>query len=156
MSIENQRDLNRYTISIYDFDQSINFLRMAEQYSGDPLVCEALLVSAVIYYCRPFSSNERGSAEASSRMEIDSFADISKDERALHDQCMTIRNKALAHAEWTYYPTQHDSRTNVIASRRYPILSESIEWTSLGELAGKIMGQCDHQRANYLRRPNLT
>ena len=49
--------LNRYTISVYDFEKCIEFLREATKQSAEQLMYEALLICSLIYYCRPFSSN---------------------------------------------------------------------------------------------------
>ena len=152
MSILNEQELNRYSISTQDFEKCIRCLQELDNYSPSSLVFESLLVCAVIYYCRPFSCNERGkNAGAIPRLNMDSFSDITANEKCLHSRCMTIRNKALAHSEWSMYPTRRKPETNVIVSQPYHILSEDIDQASLLTLATKLKEQCHHKRADYAR-----
>lgn len=152
MSIANDQELNRYSISIEDFKRSIEFLKESNKHLPNSLLYESLLICALLYYCRPFSSNEREkNAKATSKINIDSFSDITDDEKSLHNKCMTIRNKALAHSEWSKYPTGRDPKTNVISSREYSILSEGIDRQSLIALVEKLKNQCHHKRADYIR-----
>ena len=143
---------NRCSISIRDFEKSIEFLQEITNHTKGSLPYEALLISALICYCRPFSRNERDkNARAAPKIEFGSFLDITDDEKALHEKCMTTRNKALAHSEWSSYPTAYKQETNVIVSRVYSILSENIDLASLLALSKKLKEQCHDRRADYTR-----
>jgi hypothetical protein len=126
--INNDRELNRYSIALRDFEKTIEFLKQAENHLDNSLVYESLLTCAVLYYYRPFSLNERdASAKATSRISIESFSHLTQDDLALHKHCEALRNKTLAHAEWLSYPTRRCSETGVVVSRVYSILSERID-----------------------------
>jgi hypothetical protein len=61
---------------------------------------EALLIAAIIFYARPFSSNERNKdAKAASRITNQVIDHLSNEEKELHEKIIKLRNKALAHAE---------------------------------------------------------
>lgn len=156
MSVRTDQELNRYSIAVRDFEKTIEFLQEADNQPANLLVFESLLISAIIYYCRPFSSNERNkNAEAISKIKFESFSNISEGERVLHNKCMTVRNKAIAHAEWSNYPTRRDTKNNVISSRVYSLLSDDINWQSLLALSKKLENQCHNYRADYLREKRL-
>ena len=152
MSINSEQEFNRHSITIRDFDKSLEFLREMDNHPSNPLVLESLLICALICYCRPFTSNERTeNANASPRIEFDSFSDITADEKCLHSRCMTIRNKALAHSEWSKYSTRRRPETNVIVSQGYSIFSENIDRALLSAMVNKLMTQCHHRRAEFKR-----
>ena len=107
MPIISEQEFNRHSISIQDFEKCIGFLREMDNHSPDSLVFESLLICALIYYCRPFSFNERSkNAQATPKITIDSFSEITTDEKCLHSRCMTIRNKALAHSRMVQIPDE--------------------------------------------------
>lgn len=150
--IRSDKELNRYSISIIDFEKAIEFLQEAEKFSQDTPAFEALVTAGIIAYCRPFSANELNKkAEAVSKITIESFSYISDKEISLHDLCMKVRNKAIAHSEWLKHPTRRDHQSNIIRGRHYSILSEQIDRVLLVKLARKLYDQCDNFRADYLR-----
>ncbi|MGQ0645312.1 MAG: hypothetical protein ACT4O3_07445 [Elusimicrobiota bacterium] len=156
MPIETENELNRFSIAVRDFEKAISFLDEAQKNSGNPLTYEAFLISAVIHYTRPFSSNEKSStSQASSKINISVFNDLTQDELDIHARCIDIRNKAVAHAEWEYYPTRLDAKSGVISSRSYSIILEQFEWGDLQRLAIKLEHQCHHLRANFARDVRL-
>ncbi|MGH8546744.1 MAG: hypothetical protein ACREX3_24660, partial [Gammaproteobacteria bacterium] len=60
-----------HSIAIRDFEKTVEFLKEIDKHSHDSLLYEALLMSALICYCRPFSWNERGkNAKATKRIEF--------------------------------------------------------------------------------------
>jgi len=68
---------------------------------------EALLISAIVFYVRPFSENEKRSSTSPSdpRVPEEVLSDLSRDELDLHERLKRLRNKTIAHAEWKYHPT---------------------------------------------------
>jgi len=156
MTVRNDQELNRYSISVRDFEKTIEFLKEALGKSSCSVIIESLLMSTIICYCRPFSSNERGKgAKATSKIQLESFSDITESERTLHEKCMAVRNKAIAHAEWTNNPTKRDSETNVICSRAYSLTSDQIDWQALLTLTDKLRKQCHNFRADFLMKKRL-
>lgn len=153
MSDESDLKLNRLTISVHDFEKATGLFQEADKHSTDAVVHEALLTCALIHFCRPFTPNKREKeAQAASKLAIDEFGDLTEDEKALHKQCMEIRNKAIAHAEWSHYPTKRNAKTNVISGRRFSLTAAGINWPALARLTGKLAEQCHNKRAAYVRQ----
>ena len=118
---ERDKTRNRLTISRRVFEKSVSYLgRLAEHQYATPEY-EALLVAAIVFYAGPFSSNEKDShANAQPRIDSLVLAGLTREQLALHERLVLLRNKALCHAEWTQYPTQVDSN-NIIASKPFAI-----------------------------------
>ncbi len=156
MKVCTDKELNRYSISLRDFEKALEFLSKANNHLENDLIRESLLISGLICYCRPFTSNERNkNAQATTRLDFNSFTKMSVADHDLHKQCMLIRNKAIAHAEWSNYPTSRDTETNVICSHIYCLRDENIDWNGLEELANKLRNQCHHLRADFLSEKRL-
>lgn len=146
--------LNRLTISRQDFEKSRQFLEQlaSQQYGSVPY--EALLLSAIVFYARPFSSNEKDkTANAESRIDsavVDQLTDV---ERKLHVLILELRNKAVAHAEWTYHPTNAVGN-GVIASRPFSIWSyfpRTSDIQGFFDLAGKVLMRANHLTADRVK-----
>jgi hypothetical protein len=101
--------LKRHLISKDDFDQAEGFLTGFDQKQTET-VQRALLISAVIAYGRPFSSNELlEDADASSRIPEEPIIEtLSEGQKKLHEQILQLRNKAIAHSESSYNPLEFD------------------------------------------------
>ncbi|WP_139026392.1 hypothetical protein [Methyloversatilis universalis] len=156
-------ELNRYSIAVHDFEQAIKLAEESLLHSPDSLAKEALLFMAVVVYYRPFSQNERssGTGDAVSKLAIDDFAPLSKEELALHDLCKNLRNRALAHAEFAYFPTSHDPESGVIFGKRFSLVSLTVgsqsghgvfDVESFCRLAYKLAARCHTVRANHVLR----
>ncbi len=157
MQIKTEKEFNRYSIAISDFEQTVKFLEESENHKINTRTYQALLTCAIIYYYRPFSQNERNKdSQALSKISITNFENLTEEELTLHEHCKRIRNKALAHAEWSNYPTKLHKNTGVISSRPYNILSEPIGCSELCILSKKLMEQCHHLRADYVRNNRKT
>lgn len=142
---------NRYSISVKDFERAIAFLQEAGKYSSGTLVHEALSFAAIVCYFRPFSPNEKDpNAAATSQLTLSEFQPLSSDEQAVHDKCKELRNKALAHAEFKYYPTRFDPTTGVTASALFSLTRYAPDLNQLAALAQKLALQCHNKRADYV------
>mgnify|MGYP003394940661 CR=1 FL=1 len=98
--------LNRLTISRHDFDKCRDFLAALPAQEYGSINYEALLISAIIFYSRPFSCNEKEKgAQAESRVDTAVLDNLSAEECELHTRILNLRNKAVAHAEWKLHPT---------------------------------------------------
>jgi hypothetical protein len=69
-----------------------------------------------------------------------------------------LRNRVLAHAEYSFYPSSFNTETGVMSRRRSSLMSPIIEngfvvWPFdielLCSLAEKLATQCHHKRADY-------
>jgi hypothetical protein len=96
-----EKRFRRSKISVDDFTQAIEFIKEAQKHQFKSLIHEALLVSAIIYYARPFSGNELDkNALSNARIEKELWDFEDPDEQAFHDRIILLRNKVLAHAEY--------------------------------------------------------
>ncbi len=101
------KKINRLTSAYIDFEDCIRFLDELQHQSYGSTAYEALLISAIIFYARPFSKNEEKNSinPSDSRIPDSVLSELSPDERKLHDRLKKLRNKAIAHAEWSHHPT---------------------------------------------------
>ncbi|TAN43536.1 MAG: hypothetical protein EPN22_09955 [Nitrospirae bacterium] len=106
MSTSNKK-INRLTSASMDFDDCIKFLDALQHQSYSSPAYEALLISAIIFYVRPFSENEKKNSinPSDPRVPDSVLSELSPDEHKLHDRLKKLRNKAIAHAEWSHHPT---------------------------------------------------
>lgn len=150
-----ERAFNRFSIAVYDFEKSIAYAEEAKKHSPGDLAHEALLFSAIICYCRPFSSNEKDQkTPAQSRLRLEDFSQLTPDEHAVHERCEELRNKALSHSEYQFYPTQLKS-SGIIASRPFSLLAHTPRIPALVALARKLANECHNKRAQYVRNKAL-
>ena len=150
MKISTDEELNRFSISVHDFDDSQKFLSESFKYECGSIVQEALLIAAIIYFARPFSFNERDKQpKAIPNLKIDWFSEITQDELDLFITLIDIRNKCLAHAEYTYYPSSIDHATGVLRGRRYSACNSPINVQLFQSLLEKLIEQSHNKRADY-------
>lgn len=143
---------NRFSISLKDFEKANSFLSEARNHGFGGVVHEALTFAAIICYYRPFSPNEKSQpAPATSQLTLADFQPLSSDELAIHEKCKELRNKALAHSEFTYHPTSLDPDTGVISSKLFSLVGLAPDLAKLSVLIGKLMEQCHNRRADYVR-----
>lgn len=150
--MRNDKDLNRWSISVHDFEDSNRYLKEFEMPRVGYTQKEALLTCAVLCHARPFTGNEKKEIDASSKIQISDFQRIAGDMLTLHERIMVARNKAVAHAEWNKYPTRFNPKTKVISSRRYNILSDHFDTKLLFRINEELIQQLHHKRADTLKR----
>ena len=127
----------RSHISAHDFDRAIEFIKEARKHQPKSLIYDALLISAIIYYARPFSPNEYWKnpnplSESTIDKTLTGFEDP-KDQK-LHDEVMILRNKVVAHAEYaagTYSINQMSVESTGQMSIASSIWRASHEWFDL-------------------------
>jgi hypothetical protein len=102
-------------------------------------------------YARPFSSNERGkNPPADSRLATD-LVPFEGAQRALHDQIIEARNKAVAHAESVNNPLQPVT-TNVLATgfvtagRRWHVVNLQVDLDAFEAIAQVMRQLCLNQQ----------
>jgi len=148
------RENNRLIMSVHDLERCQTFLRELTTQIYGTHTYEALLLTSIIFYARPFSSNERDvNAKAASRVSPAVLSDLSEEERNLHNMLLLIRNKAIAHAEWTFHPTGV-TKNHIIQSRPFSIWGYFRGWKdieSFYNLAGKVLLKAHSLIGNNLR-----
>lgn len=149
--------INRLTISRHDLEQCQNFLQQITHQKYGSVTYEALLIAAIVFYARPFSNNERdNNANADSKIKDEVLNQLTSGEHELHAKLLTLRNKAVAHAEWTYHPTGV-SENGIIKSMPFSIwnhFQDSSEIAAFSSLVGKVLLRTHHLTTNKLK--NLT
>lgn len=147
--------INRLTSASLDLENSISFVEELSNQEYGSTAYEALLISAIIFYARPFSGNEKkGSPHPSeSRVPEVVLSELQEEERKLHEEIVSLRNKAVAHAEWSLHPTGV-TNSGVIQAVPFSIWryfkdSEDIE--KLKNLSAKVRLSVQHEQANEVR-----
>jgi hypothetical protein len=149
--VTNEAKFNRFSISLKDFEKTVEFLEEAKKHPINSLVHEALVFTAIVCYYRPFSPNEKyPNPTAASQLSLSDFSPLSEDELAVHEKCKELRNKALAHAEFKYNPTRLDPETGVISSALFSLIGTVPNLAKLAELAQKLITDCHNKRADYV------
>lgn len=142
---------NRFSISLRDFQKTVEFLAEAKNHQFGCLAHEALVFAAIVCYYRPFSPNEKNpNAPAASQLSLSDFSPLSTNELAIHETCKELRNKALAHAEFKYHPTGLDRETGVISSALFTLVGKAPNLEALASLAEKFITECHNKRADYV------
>jgi hypothetical protein len=151
MQIANEQEFNRYSISLFDFEKASECVAEARRRPPNDLVFEALLFMAIITYYRPFSPNEKAKHDlkAKSRLNLEDLIDPSDREKEIHSECETLRNKALAHSEFAYYPTSLNRTTRVISSKPFSLFTQECDLDGLAKLLKKLEEACHSRRATY-------
>ena len=147
--------VNRLTSASLDLENCLRFLDELKNHEYGSTPYEALLVSAVIFYARPFSQNEKKESPHPSETRVpDSvLSGLSQDESTLHKNIVTLRNKAVAHAEWSHHPTGV-SDSGVIKAIQFSIwwhFQGSAKLAQFSSLVSKVRLAVQHEQANELR-----
>ena len=106
MDAATTRRFNRTHISRRDFSKAISFIDAAMLHELHKPEYEALLLGAIVYYARPFSGNERDNPPLSDTRLVLDVEGLLRDDFELHKRLIEIRNKAVAHSEFAYYPVR--------------------------------------------------
>ncbi|MBI5204190.1 MAG: hypothetical protein HZA11_04655 [Nitrospirae bacterium] len=149
MKISTVEELNRFSISVHDLEDSQKFLSESLNYEYGSITNEALLIAAILYLARPFSANEKKKTKAISNLKIEWFSELTQKELALLKALLEIRNKCLAHAEYNFYPAGVDNVTGVLKMRRFSICDSRIDIQLFQSLLSKLIKQAHNKRADY-------
>ena len=94
-------------------------------------VQRALLLSAIVAYCRPFTQNDREpNSKATQQLSINPAKELEPEEYKLHAKLLDLRHKALAHSEYSRKPTGRVMATAtgfLTSSKPFDVLSERID-----------------------------
>src|SRR2546428_7085430 len=109
-SVKLEAQFNRASISNKDFAEAEDYLRAYSDDLADTLR-RALLVSAIVAYARPFTSNDGGTdGFATGTLAGNPKQILSDDELMLHEKILELRNEAVAHSDYTRKPTRFVER----------------------------------------------
>lgn len=151
---DTRKELNRLTISRNDFDKCLEFLSELTSQEYGTIIYESLLLSAIVFYARPFSCNEkRNASKAESRIDLAVVDQLNEEEQQLHDRLLELRNKAIAHAEWTFHPTGV-TESKIIQSMPFSVWKDfrgRAEIDAFLRLVQKVLLRAHHVTADKLR-----
>jgi hypothetical protein len=156
-----EREILRTHISRRDFHKASQFISAASACDNN-VVREALLISAVIYYTRPFSHDEkrRRAIGDSSPLAADAnSAGALIVDRPLHERLLVLRDKAVCEAPEDAGPVELEpSRRGQSAkmvftphglrSRTWSLLKEDIDLGAFSRLVDAMHGQCSERLQN--------
>lgn len=156
MSVNDSKNtINRLTSASLDLEGCVRFLDALEEQTYGTTAYEALLISAVVFYARPFSENEKKSSTSPSDPRVPDavLTGLSESEKKIHEELRILRNKALAHAEWTFHPTGVSSRKviNALPFSIWKWFPGPIEISAFRGLALKVRHAVQNAQANALR-----
>jgi len=146
--------INRLTSASLDLKNCLRFLdELGSQQYGNT-VYEALLIAAIVLYIRPFSKNEKEQSTSPSdpRVPEEVLANLTVGELDLHERLKGLRNKAIAHAEWTFHPTGV-TETRVILAMPFSIWKHfhgSGDILAFQNLARTVRREIQNSQANAL------
>lgn len=132
-----------------DFGDARKFIDAAKAHDESSTEYEALLLAAIICYARPFTNNEGriDNPAVAQKVLIDTVAALDAD-LPLHNELLRMRNKAVAHAESSHYPTGIVSRNPpgaagiIFSSRRWHVLNERIDLEAFRRVAQSMRTAC--------------
>lgn len=147
--------LTRAHISLRDLRKAATFLEQAEKYArkrvnARPLELEALLLSAIVSYAKPFTNNEaRGqNSTADRRLTIDAAQVLNAaDDLRLHEDILKMRNKVVAHSDSEYYPVRwipgvRGMRGSLYHSQTWSVMHEPLDLDAFARIVKKMSAAC--------------
>ena len=144
---------NRYSIALQDFDRANGYATHALNYPINTIEYEALLFAAIICYVRPFSRNEvTNMPQAVVLLRLEDFSTLTDQERHLHDHCLRLRNKALAHSEFEMNPTSLNEETGIVSSRPFSLVAQQVDVHRLAALSARLLEECHKRRGDYISK----
>ncbi|QGX38465.1 hypothetical protein [Permianibacter aggregans] len=115
---------------------------------------EALFLAAIVTYCRSFKkSNSTGMADK--RINVDSIGlfDSELKLKELHERIISLRDQAVAHADWSFHSTEIVEANNMSVLRRSPrpYYSQGISVSEFLKLAAHVSGKCKNLSFDFDR-----
>jgi hypothetical protein len=153
-----EREIVQTHLSRRDFHKASQFISAATACDNN-VVREALLISALVCYTRPFSQNEgqreAGMAAAANR---DGKFGPPEASRPLHDRLIVLRGKTVMEEDADAYPIQLEPSRRGKASkvlftphrfrsRTWSLLKENIDLHAFSQLADDMHGRCSDRLA---------
>lgn len=150
MDATTAKKFKRTHLSSVDFEQAERFIAAAQAQPVASIEHEALLLTAIICYARPFSGNERDRNAAASSDLAPEIVVLKPDDRELHDRILTLRNKAVAHAESKYNPMEfvpiqrsfQGSQGIAMTTRPWQVVEENLDLNRFSRIASEMRQAC--------------
>ena len=145
------KTLTRVHISARDFDKALKFIEAAGKHDVSAIEHEALLLSAILCYGRPFSGNEKGDgAKADSNLSVVDPAAVLGADVELHERVIRMRNKVVAHSESEHYPVssfppsigEPGVRSAGFVSRSWHPVNEQMDLEAFARIAKAMAWKC--------------
>jgi hypothetical protein len=141
---KDMEDAKRYLAAMQDL------LRLQEQRNNSEYFdhCEAILVAAIVAYCRPFKeSYSKGHADKHIKAESLDCLQFGSN-LDLHNLIETRRDKAIAHGDWSFRSTQllpTESSTAILRKSPTPDLMSGIKPQAFWDLAHQVSVECQQK-----------
>ena len=148
-----EREILRTHLSRRDFHKASQFISAAKACDNN-VVREALLISALVCYSRPFSRSKPSAKSGFADPAGNSGAlNTPQTSKALHDRLVGLRTRTVAEEDLTAYDLQLEpSRRGKSAkvfftpqrfrSRTWSVLRENIDLEAFSQLADAMHGRC--------------
>jgi hypothetical protein len=163
LSLEYQ-EANRLHLAILDMQDARKYLHAHEVLRAaggaapdvDETLYEALIIAAIVAYCRPFSWN-RGDGHALPKLSIEKFRwGLSSNPvlSDLHELVCYKRGKFVAHADWQERSTEIVGMTAYSVTRTFsrPDLMEGLKIFEFLALTEAVEDECGYQAAALQHR----
>lgn len=149
-----QRNANRFAITYKDMESVIRYLEAydelfnKQQNSSNSRYfdhCEAILVAAIVFYCRCFKKSQSADNAINKLHDTDfSFFSAQLELLDLHNQLLILRDKSIAHSDWEFHNTEHISTQCNTVLRRISIADygSKIDIQMFRNLAEQIKRDC--------------
>lgn len=107
---------------------------------------EAILVAAIVAYCRPFKK-AYSDGKADSKIDIKHFSKVesSPELLALHNLVVDLRDKAIAHGDWSHRSTQligSGGGTSIMRKAPIPKIDSALNFEEFENLAAIVCQEC--------------
>ena len=120
---------------------------------------DAILIAAIVVYARPFTTSF-SNGEAAKKLSPDNLAlfDGLEDLQSLHEKVISLRNQAVAHADWSFHPTALVPSDDVLGFYRefsrlnYMELIDHNDFAELIKHAFKVISDSAYFRDSSLAR----
>jgi hypothetical protein len=150
MAISNNSQRDRYSIAEGDFRAAVQYIKKAREFDGDLIVRNALIAMAILCYARPFSNNEqRKNSKVAPRILAENLAELSPTQRDAHKKYRDLRNKAIAHSQFSHHPTKFDEESGLSRISRFTLLFHCVNLDELEDLVRSVQEICRCQRISY-------
>jgi hypothetical protein len=101
-----EREYNRLSISIHDFEAATSYLGLFDETSSYVLQ-DAIASAAVVAYARPFKGSNAGIEQLSARKLTFDLAEIFDAKQLhMHDTIIALRDRGIAHSDYDLKPTR--------------------------------------------------
>jgi hypothetical protein len=151
--------MRRTHISSGDFEKAGEFIKAAREQVVGAIAYEGLLLSAIVWYARPFSNNEMPNEKhpkTDPKVVLD-LPQILGADKDFHSKIVRLRNKAVAHAEFEHYPVDPipDAESAKIMpglgliSKTWNVADEGIDLNVFARVADRLRLACNTLLSNY-------